>query len=351
VAADEPRDYGVTVEAKFAVGEYDIVILSAEYSLGLYDWLKDNGYKIPDGAEAVLRPYVSGGMKFFVAKVNIDKVKYDKSGRTMLSPLRFHYDSETFNLPVRLGLLNSRGTQDLIVYILARNQRYEAANYKNLTIPTNIHVRKATRAHFARFYASLFDETMRKNPRAVVTEYSWQAMGCDPCPGPAAALQPQELATLGADVLGGSGGATMAGRGRRGGWVPNGFVLTRLHTRYTRKSLGEDLVFKAAPPIVGGREIRPRGRALEKGALPSSSNNFQARYIIRHRWRGKVTCENPRWGIWGGPPQSVLAKRGNAAPAVARDLGLLRKRKVALSRFVLQSVPEIGLRKGAAAKK
>jgi hypothetical protein len=166
-------------------------------------------------------------------------------------------------------------------------------------------------------------------------------MGCDPCPGAAAALQPQELATLGADVLSGVSAQTT----RRGGWVPNGFVLTRLHTRYTKKSLGEDLVFRAAPGIVGGREVRPNGRALEQSAQPSSLNNFQARYIIRHRWQGKVTCKNPRFGIWGGPPQSVLAKGGQAGPAVAKDLGLLRKRKVSLSKYVLQSVPEIGLRR------
>ena len=31
----------------------------------------------------------------------------------MLSPLRFHYDTEKFELPIRLGLMNSGGTQDL----------------------------------------------------------------------------------------------------------------------------------------------------------------------------------------------------------------------------------------------
>lgn len=351
--AAAPRDYGVTVEAQFAVGEYEIVILSAEDSLGLYDWLKDNRYKIPDGAERVLRPYVSSGMKFFVAKVDIDKVTYDASGRTMLSPLRFHYDSDVFNLPVRLGLLNSRGTQDLIVYILARNQRYEVANYENVTIPTNLHVRKRTRQRFGSFYASLFDRTLRQNRGAVVTEYSWQAMKCDPCPGPSAALTGQELATLGADVIDGAGqiatprpGGPQGRRVRRPVMVRGGeFVLTRLHTRYGKRSLGEDLIFKAAPPLAGGREVRNANGRLEKGAQSAGTNTFQARYIIRHRWRGKVTCQNPQWGRWGGPPPQVLARRkGNSGPSVATDLGLLKQRKVRLSRFLLQSVPELGLR-------
>lgn len=339
----EDADFGVKVEARFEVGEYEIVILSAEDSLGLYDWLGYNKYKIPDGAAKVLEPYVAGGMKFFVAKVDIEKVQYDKSGLTKLSPLRFHYDSETFNLPVRLGLLNSQGTQDLIVYILAQNQRYEVANYKNVFIPTNLRVRERTRFHFARFYTSLFDEVMRKNPGAVVTEYSWQATKCDPCPGPNAALQPWELATLGADVLGGV--AQSMPRGRRGRPVRmgSGYVLTRLHTRYSKKTLGEDLIFKAAPPVVGGREVYA-GRRLENSATEASINNFQARYIIRHRWRGKVACDNPRFGRWGGPPSWELAKNSGTTPTVATNLGLQKKRKVNLSRYVLQHVPEIGLR-------
>src|SRR5687768_10384905 len=45
------RDYGVKIEAKFTVGEYEIVILSANDATGLDAWLRDNGYKIPANAE------------------------------------------------------------------------------------------------------------------------------------------------------------------------------------------------------------------------------------------------------------------------------------------------------------
>jgi hypothetical protein len=67
----------------------------------------------------MMKPYIESGMFFFVAKVNLKKVKRE-NGRAVLSPLRFHYDTDTFQLPVRLGLLNARGPQDLIVHILAR---------------------------------------------------------------------------------------------------------------------------------------------------------------------------------------------------------------------------------------
>src|SRR5262245_38622999 len=44
------RDLGVTVEARFVAGEYEVVILSAKESQGLDTWLRQSGYHIPPGA-------------------------------------------------------------------------------------------------------------------------------------------------------------------------------------------------------------------------------------------------------------------------------------------------------------
>jgi hypothetical protein len=85
-------DLGVTVEAQFTVGEYDIVILSAKDSNGLETWLKQEKYVIPEGAAPFFKPYVQSGSKFFVARVDTSKVTFQK-GQAMLSPLRFHYDA------------------------------------------------------------------------------------------------------------------------------------------------------------------------------------------------------------------------------------------------------------------
>ncbi len=344
-------DLGVTVEAQFAVGEYKIVILSAKDSTGLDTWLRREKYNIPKGAEPLLRPYVEGGSKFFVAKVDPKKVKF-VGGRAELSPIRFHYDHERFELPIRLGLANSTGTQDLIVSILAPNQRYETANYKNVTIPTNLDVTNDVRDRFGAFYASLFDRTLAKNPGAVVTEYAWQASTCDPCPGPQ--LTGNDFMTLGADVIDGGqpaqqiatpgGGAPSPNMRRPPPRVPrswgNDFVLTRLHARYG-KDLKDDLVFKAAPPIAGGREHLVAGNKLEEGSKPSSVNNFQGRYAIRHKWTGPVSCQNPRRGIWGGPPNGGMPQ---SKPAL--DLAFAPRGTVDIAKSIKQDVPEIGLRRG-----
>jgi hypothetical protein len=341
------EDYGVKIEAQFTVGEYEIVILSAEDSGGLDRWLKDSGYKIPDGAEPLLRPYVQSGSKFFVAKVDVSKVKMDK-GMAMLSPLRFHYDSEQFSLPVRLGLANSSGTQDLIVHILARGQRYELANYKNVTIPTNIDIDEKAKDQFPAFYAALFDRTLEENMDSdkrppVVTEYSWDAGTCDPCPGPP--LQPNDVATLGADTLAKPDDAPRPAWG-----AYRGFVVTRLHARYSKDQLAEDLVFKAAEPITGGREVfaqqgASREPKLETGATKASVNNFQGRYAIRHPWTGPVTCASPKRGRWGGPPAGQAGGRG-ATPA--RDLAFAPRGGVQLASLVKHDVPEIRLKAQAA---
>ena len=243
---------GVKIEAQFTVGEYEIVILSAESSSGLDTWLRQEKYNIPAGAEPYLRPYVAEGSRFFVAKVDPTKVKFE-NGQAALSPLRFHYDSEQFKLPVRLGLINSGGKQDLIVHILARGKRYEVANYPNVTIPTNLDVEDNTKGEFGTFYAGLFDQTVTKNPGAVVTEYSWDASTYDPCPGPA--LYAQDFATLGDDVM------PHAAETPQRYYFGGGYTLTRLHTRYDKQTLGADLVFRSAPAIVGGREFYAQGGA------------------------------------------------------------------------------------------
>src|SRR5207302_4077153 len=48
------KSLGVTIEAKYTVVEYDILILSAKQSSGLETWLTANGYTLPKGTPAVL---------------------------------------------------------------------------------------------------------------------------------------------------------------------------------------------------------------------------------------------------------------------------------------------------------
>jgi len=324
-------DLGVKVEARFVTGEYEVVILSATESHGLDIWLRREGYAIPQGAADALAPYVRDKSKFFVAKVDIKKIKRDAQGVVQLSPLRFAFDANELRLPVRLGLLNATGKQDLIVYVIHQGSRFEVANYANTFIPTNLEVADGVRNNFPAFFAELFDATVEKMGRkVVVTEYAWQTTSCDPCPTPP--LTGNDLMTLGADVLGGYNDL----------YGP-GWVLTRLHTRYSKETLSEDLVFREAMPAMGGR-ANWNGTNGDEGANVAqqigATNNFQGRYIIRHYWNGNVACVQPHFDIWGGAPGNPDAR---PTPTAAKGLATAPRGKVALKDEVRSPVPLLGI--------
>jgi hypothetical protein len=329
--AESAARHGVKIEAQFVVGEYEILILTAQDSSGLETWLRLQKYNIPQGASAALAPYIAEQQKFFVAKVDIKKVHRDSHGLVVLSPLQFSYESKDLRLPVRLGLLNApsgqdaAAKQDLIVYILHKEKRFEAANYPNVFIPTNLEVVEGVREHYGAFYAELFDETLRRqNNRAVVTEYSWDSASCDPCPTPP--LEPSEIHTLGASR-----------EASEESWV-----VTRLHTRYDKQTLNEDLVFRAARPALGGRAEREDfGGPVKASVRSDETNNFQGRYILRNYWTAAPKCRGGQHGVWGGPP----GRRGSHGPKTspAQDLANAARGQVQLAQVVKSKVPPLGL--------
>jgi MYXO-CTERM domain-containing protein len=242
-----------------------------------------------------------------------------------LSPLRFAYDSQELTLPIRLGLANSKGTQDLIVNVLApNNTRYEVANHPNVTIPTNLPVTDAVRTRFGEFYAALFDHALEQKPGAVVTEYAWDASSCDPCPGPT--LDGNDLQTFGGNVL-----------GARYQDV-HGYTLTRLHARYGTE-VKDDLSFRAVEPIAGGRGIPDAHGEMSSQVTHEGINNFQGRYVILHPWTGALSCEAPKRGVWGGPNKSQQI----AAPLAATNLAFAPRGNVQLASLLAKDVPSAGL--------
>jgi len=259
--ANRLRDYrGVNVEANYDVGEYDVSILSAQESDGLVNFLNDNGYKIPAGADAVLGSYIKQKMRFFIAKVNIDRMA--KLGNTYLRPLQVRYETPKFMLPIRLGTVNANGPQDLIIYALTRNGRVETANYRTVKLPSDINVPLFVKDDFPTFYKSMFDRAVaRENMRAVFVEYAWDMAWCDPCA--AEPLSNKELVALGARWIAGDDDKPF--RSVQGA---NAYV-TRLHVRYDAQSFPEDLVLT---------ETRDR-------------SNFQGRYVLNHPFKGPTSCE------------------------------------------------------------
>lgn len=249
------KDYGVTIEAQYSIGEYDILLLSATQSTGLKTWLIENGYRIPSTAEEVLQPYIKSNMKFFVVKVNLENMQ--NSGYDELRPIQISFDHEKFMLPIRLGMANSTGVQDMIVYAFTRTGRVECTNYRTIEMPTNRKIPLFIRNDFGKFYTDLFDKHYRNTGRnAVLLEYawdvtpSWGGMKCDPCVGPPPLTN--DLAKAGVS------------------WMNQDRVFfTRMHVRYTKDRFPSDLTFQVTP----------------------NTEQYQARYVLNNPASGPFDCD------------------------------------------------------------
>lgn len=265
---------GVTIEEKFTVGEYDILVLSASESDGLEIWLRQNGYKLPKGASQLLQPYIRQKLKFFVAKVNLQE--FSKTGFQSLRPLQIAYESKRFMLPIRLGMMNSQGEQDLLVYLLSPKGQTELTNYRTVKIPSNMDVPEFVQKEFKDFYKSLFQRSYdRENKKVAFLEYAWDMANCDPCS--AEPLSREELKQAGVF------------------WADSGRVfISRLHVRYSRDKFPEDLQFQET----------------------ANQESFQGRYVLRRPYRGEMNCSEA-----GSYRESVRRRQEEEAKTLANLTG------------------------------
>ena len=236
---------GVTVEAQYVVGEYDVAILSATQSDGLQTWLNEAGYNVPAAAEPVLARYIAEGMKFFVAKVNLQQQQ--RLGYAMLRPLQINYQSSKFMVPLRLSTINAEGPQEMFVFLLTSRGRVESANYPTYTIPTDVEVPPFVKSDFAGFYRAVFDKLVASSKgRGVFIEHV-SVIG----PG-VRFLGNDKLAELGNDKL------TELGATWIGGGTEQRVMLTRLHVRYDAAHFPMDLMLKETSntvPVIGNFRI------------------------------------------------------------------------------------------------
>jgi len=270
VGPSSDKTLGVTIEAQYTVGEYDILILGAKESSGLEKWLKENGYQLPKGTSKALEPYIKQNLKFFVAKVNLSEQV--KTGFQYLRPIQFAYESSRFMLPIRLGMVNSEGPQDMLIYAITKKGRVETTNYRTVKLPTGMDLPLYVKSKFADFYRSMFEVAHNKeNQKVVFLEYAWNMGWCDPCA--ADPLTTEELRKLGVFWATESNYNLKSPKVRPGvipplQTLPEAFI-TRLHVKYDAKHFPEDLFFQ------------------ETG----DSENFQGRYVLRHPWMKEAKCE------------------------------------------------------------
>lgn len=267
-ARERAEGLGVTIEAEYSVGEYQILILSAEESRGLETWLRQEGYRIPEGASDVLGSYLKQDMRFFVAKVNLEK--QSELGYTYLRPLQVAFETSKFMLPIRLGTVNAKGPQELVIFVLGRDGRVETTNYRTVKLPTGQTIPTFVEDEFGDFYRALFAEQVEKEKmRTVFLEYAWDMGWCDPCA--ADPLTADELRQLGVFWIEAPEPRPVpkprpgiAPPQPRRQPRPQDVFVTRLHLRYTAETFPEDLRFQST----------------------GDNQNFQGRYVLQRPWTG-----------------------------------------------------------------
>ncbi|MGC4100662.1 hypothetical protein [Ferruginibacter sp.] len=177
-------------------------------------------------------------------------------------------------LPIRLGMANSDGDQDLVVYAFTRKGRIECTNYRNVNIATDKNVPLFVQKNFGAFYNNLFNHQWNNEDKSVAfLEYAWDVSPqnfyhCDPCI--ATAPSQQDLVQSGVWWLNGKDWSDYSDVDNdEQDNVSKNVHFTRLHFRYNRRSFAQDLMFQVTP----------------------NTETFQARYIITHPATGDLSCD------------------------------------------------------------
>jgi MYXO-CTERM domain-containing protein len=334
-----PREMGMLLSPVFgdADSPYAFQVLRRPPAGGARSWLEPRGYRLSAEMEQRLEAKLVG-KNLLLAEVDPRRLGLVPGGAE-LAAIRYWSESPPEALPATLGLLHLEGRQDLLVYVLAPRERYAAANYQNLLPPTNLTVAPGANERLSELHDALTDALVARHPHSALTEFVWSTDGCgEPCPN--AKLLPQELLSLGGDVVeerkvsaaDRSPDASPETPEEELAWeaklkslkpaerpaaerehkadrkelarrlaliARQRYVLTRLRWHYGPGGLPEDPRLGPAAPVRGGVGV-PRGPAAElaRGVEPGQ-NQYQVRYVRAFPWATEARCEEAERWRWG----------------------------------------------------
>lgn len=230
--------HGVTVEESFAVGAYQIDVLSATGAGGLLDWLDARGFDLPQTSLPILNEYIQNDFYFLAARVTLSELP---TANAYLSPLQLRYDSDSFTLPIRIGTTVSTGQQEVVLTVLNRGSegKTSISNYPQAVLEDECMIPQEV-VGYGGFYEEQLQDAFSQG--IWVEEYSWSLGSCDPCS--AEPPTPETLSALGVD------------------WTDDDTWITRIRARYTPEQATTDL-------------------ALYQSGLQESS---QVRYVLYDRY-------------------------------------------------------------------
>lgn len=214
---------GVTIENAFNVAGYELVVLSAEESTGLWTWLDQNGFSVPAGGEPILQEYIDAGVYFVAVKIDLDNLELVDG---WLPPLQFRYHASAFALPIRIGTISSGGEQqEVILSVFSREDQGEVgiSNYPEVELERDC---MTDTEDFGAWYEARLAEAFG-GEAGWIREHSWPVYSmqggyhCDPCTV-VGDFETEEIAALGMEPAG-------------------DIHLSRLRVRYTPEQATQDL--------------------------------------------------------------------------------------------------------------
>ena len=379
----------VEPEFKETSGEYEYTLVGAGEDVGA--WLKDKGYEVTDAITGAVGGY--NDMAFLVAEVQSKKLELVAGGRAQLSPIRYWTETDVSKVPAKLGRLSAKGMQDLVVYVLHPDKRFEVKNYPSTFPPTNIEVDFKVKERMGEFYAGLHDAVLKKDPKTFLVEWVGRVSDCgQPCV--TQAMRIYEILSLGADAI-----EQFVPDEEKNPEVPelteeeekkleakidakidlmedvkspakkkklkkellekeeerrlelarrkaliarHQYLITRLHHRYDDKTLPEDVVVSpAGGSKAGGFDLPtgPKGE-MQREVKDGKENQVQLRYAFFHPWKGMQKCEKPTRYRWGKPPRTY---RGRRKIWAALELGTMDRDEFVLGEVVKTAIPSLGL--------
>jgi hypothetical protein len=117
----------VAVLSREAVGPYDLALLQPATIQDLRRWLDDNGYQIPETADATLTPYITPNTAFIALKL------LPTAGSGDVQPLRLSFSGDTPAIPIVPTSVAADPDMGIIVHLLG-DSRGVSTNYRHVTI-------------------------------------------------------------------------------------------------------------------------------------------------------------------------------------------------------------------------
>lgn len=373
-----PTEMLLTVEPEFKKhGEHTTSVVPEGESV--IEYLKGKGYKVPAAAEKAVQE-LKDDVRYLVSEVDTARIELTGGDAAVLSPIRFWTEQPYDTIASRLGLVNMGDAQELFIYVLDPDKRYETKNYPSIFPPTNVEVAFVVKERMGEFYNALYDLMLKKQPKSFAAEYAWLTEDCgEPCPNEPLIIH--ELLSLGGDVFEQGVPEEEAHpeppemteeeekkleaelkaaepkdrkqlekdrkeerielARRKALLARHKYVLSRVHYHYDASGLPKNVKIGPAKAVRGGVEI-PKGPEgeLPTDVKPAKENKFQTRYVHFHPNKKVIKCEKPvRWR-WAKPPRTY---RGLRKIWVADDLSRKSRTQIKPAEVVYDPVPSLGL--------